>query len=148
MQRPQAPAWQASPWEHRPSSSAPCAVPMRLSRIGHNIKDEPYAKQRALLGVFSSRYSSVSRDIRSVGPFWIVLPLVRRDGVSHSSVPVPVLKYALVHSSTGTGTCSNMYTFESSCYNPKCRNFAVHNSVNLRIFKNFLGRPSPKPETN
>ena len=58
MQRPQAPAWQASPWGHRPSSSAPCAVPMRLSRIDQHIKEEPCAKQRALLGVFSSRYSS------------------------------------------------------------------------------------------
>ena len=58
---PQAPAWQASPWEHRPSSSAPCVVPIRLSRIGQHIKDEPCAKQGALLGVFSSRFSSVSR---------------------------------------------------------------------------------------
>ena len=58
------PAWQASPWGHRPSSSAPCAVPMRLSRIDQHIKDEPCARQRALLGVFSSRSSSVSR------PFW------------------------------------------------------------------------------
>jgi hypothetical protein len=39
----------------------PCAVPMKLSRIGQHIKDEPCAKQRALLDVFSSRYSSVSR---------------------------------------------------------------------------------------
>jgi hypothetical protein len=30
---------QASPWGHRPSSSAPCAVPMRLSRIDQHIKD-------------------------------------------------------------------------------------------------------------
>jgi hypothetical protein len=51
MQRPHAPAWQASPWGHSPSSSAPCAVPMRLSRIDQHIKDEPCAKQRALLGV-------------------------------------------------------------------------------------------------
>ena len=34
-------AWQASPWGHSPSSSAPCAVPMRLSRIDQHIKDEP-----------------------------------------------------------------------------------------------------------
>ena len=61
MQGPQAPAWQASPWGHSPSSSAPCMVPMRLSRIDQHIKDEPCAKQRALLGVFSSRFSSVSR---------------------------------------------------------------------------------------
>jgi hypothetical protein len=67
---------QASPWRHRPSSSAPCAVPMRLSRINQHIKDEPCAKQRALLGVFSSRYSSVSRDIRSTYPIWIFIPLV------------------------------------------------------------------------
>jgi hypothetical protein len=38
-------AWQASPWELRPSSSAPCAVPMRLSRIDQHIKNEPCAKQ-------------------------------------------------------------------------------------------------------
>ena len=55
------PAWQASPWGHSPSSSAPCAVPMRLSRIDQHIKDEPCAKQRALLGVSSSRSSSVSQ---------------------------------------------------------------------------------------
>jgi hypothetical protein len=63
--RPQAPAWQASPWKHSPSSSAPCAVPMRLSRIEQHTKEEPCAKQRALLGVFSSRYSRVSRGVRS-----------------------------------------------------------------------------------
>ena len=67
---------QASPWGHRPSSSAPCVVPMRLSRIDQHIKDEPCAKQRALLGVYSSRYSSVSRDIRSTYPIWIRTPLV------------------------------------------------------------------------
>jgi hypothetical protein len=50
--RPQAPARQACPWGHSPCSSAPCAVPMRLSRIGQHIKDEPCAKQRALLGGF------------------------------------------------------------------------------------------------
>jgi hypothetical protein len=46
------------PWGHSPSSSAPCAVPMTLSRIDQHIEDEPCAKQRALLGTFSSRYSS------------------------------------------------------------------------------------------
>ena len=76
MQRPHAPAWQASPWEHRPSSSAPCAVPMRLSRIGQHIKDEPCAKQRSLLGVFSSRSSSVFRGVRSAYPIYFGLPLV------------------------------------------------------------------------
>jgi len=74
--RPQAPAWQASPWEHSPSSSASCMVPIRLFRIDQHIKDEPCAKQRALLGVFSSRSSSVSRDVRSAAPIWIVTPLV------------------------------------------------------------------------
>jgi hypothetical protein len=49
---------------------------MRLSRIDQHIKDEPCAKQRALLGVSSSRFSSVSRENRSTVPFWIVLPLV------------------------------------------------------------------------
>jgi hypothetical protein len=56
--------YQASPWEHSPSSLAPCAVPMRLSRIDQHIEDEPCARQRALLGVFSSRFSSVSRGVR------------------------------------------------------------------------------------
>jgi hypothetical protein len=37
-------AWQASPWGHSPSSSAPCAVPMRLARVDQHIKDEPYAR--------------------------------------------------------------------------------------------------------
>ena len=54
----QGPAWLASPWGHSSSSSAPCAVPMRLSTIDQHFKDEPCAKQRALLGIFSSRYSS------------------------------------------------------------------------------------------
>ena len=76
MYWPQAPAWQASPWGHRPSSSAPCAVPIRLSRIDQHIKEEPCAKQRALLGVLSSRYSSVSRGVRSAVPIWIRIPLV------------------------------------------------------------------------
>jgi hypothetical protein len=76
--RPQAPAWHASPWEHSPSSSAPCAVPMRLPRIGKHINDKPRAKQRAVLGVFSSRSWSVYRDIRSTYPIWIVSPLVAR----------------------------------------------------------------------
>jgi hypothetical protein len=65
---PQAPAWQACPWEHRPSSSAPCAVPMRLSRIGQHIKDEPCAKKTSVAWHFSSRSSSVSRGVRSAGP--------------------------------------------------------------------------------
>jgi hypothetical protein len=73
---PQAPAWQASPWGHRPSSSAPCAVPIGLSRIDLNIKDEPCAKQRALLGISSSRFSSVSRGVRSASPIYFSLPLV------------------------------------------------------------------------
>jgi hypothetical protein len=76
MERPQAPAWQASPWGHCPSSSAPCAVPMRLSRIGQHIKDEPCAKQRALLGVLSSRSSRVSRGVRFAAPIFFGLPLV------------------------------------------------------------------------
>jgi hypothetical protein len=46
------------------------AVPMRLSRIDQYIKDEPCAKQRALLGVFSSRSSSVSRGVRSADQFF------------------------------------------------------------------------------
>jgi hypothetical protein len=35
------------------------------SRIDQHIKDEPCANQRALLGVSSSRFSSVSRGVRS-----------------------------------------------------------------------------------
>jgi hypothetical protein len=49
---------------------------MRLSSIGQHIKDEPCAKQRALLGVLSSRFSSVSRGVRSAGTILIGLPLV------------------------------------------------------------------------
>jgi hypothetical protein len=75
--RPQAPAWQACPWGHGPSSSAPCAVPMRLSRIGQHIKDEPCAKQRALLGVSSSRSSSISRGHQILCSLFRCLPLVR-----------------------------------------------------------------------
>ena len=37
---------------------------MRLSRIDQYIKEEPCAKQRVLLGVSSSRFSSVSRGVR------------------------------------------------------------------------------------
>jgi hypothetical protein len=59
------------PWGHSPSSSAPSAVPMRLSRIDQHIKDEPCAKQRALLGIVSSRCSSVSRGVRSEGQFLV-----------------------------------------------------------------------------
>jgi hypothetical protein len=50
---------------------------MRLPRIGQHIKDEPCAKQRALLGVSSSRYSSVSRGVRSAAPIFFSLPLVQ-----------------------------------------------------------------------
>jgi hypothetical protein len=48
---------------------------MILSRIDQHIEEKPFAKQRALLGVFSSRFSSVSRGVRSAGQF---LPLVTR----------------------------------------------------------------------
>jgi hypothetical protein len=51
---------------------------MRLSRIDQHIKDEPCAKQRALLGVFASRFSSVSRGVRSAVPIFTFLPLVIR----------------------------------------------------------------------
>jgi hypothetical protein len=44
---------------------------MRLSIIGQHIKDESCAKQRALLGVLSSRSSSVSWGVRSVGTIFI-----------------------------------------------------------------------------
>jgi hypothetical protein len=48
---------------------------MRLSRIDQHIKDEPYAQQRALLGVFSSRFSSVSQGIRFAVSIFTVSPL-------------------------------------------------------------------------
>jgi hypothetical protein len=51
-------------------------VPMRLSRIDQHIKDEPCAKQRAILGVSSRRFSSVSRGVRSAFPVFFFLPLV------------------------------------------------------------------------
>ena len=41
---------------------------MRLSRIGQHIKDEPCAKQRALLGVIEIS------DLRT--HFWIVIPSI------------------------------------------------------------------------
>jgi hypothetical protein len=53
-----------------------CGAHERLSRIDQHIKDEPCAKQRALLGVFSSRSSSVSRGVRSAFPIFIGSPLV------------------------------------------------------------------------
>ena len=71
-----APAWQARPWEHRPSSSAPCAVPMGPSTIGQHIKDEPCAKQRAFLGIFFSRYSSRFSRCPILGSIFSCLPLV------------------------------------------------------------------------
>ena len=61
-------------------SSAPCAVPMRLSGIDQHINDEPCAKQRALLGVSSNRYSSVSRGVQSAVPIFIGSPLVPTGG--------------------------------------------------------------------
>ena len=71
------PGRQAHAWGHSPSSSAPCVVPMRLSRIDQHIKDELCAKQRALLGVLSSRYSSRFSRYRSAAPIFIFLPLVQ-----------------------------------------------------------------------
>jgi hypothetical protein len=47
---------------------------MRLSRIDQHTNDEPCAKQRALLGIFSSRFSSVSRVVRSALPIFTVSP--------------------------------------------------------------------------
>jgi hypothetical protein len=81
LYRPQAPAWQASPWGHSPSSLAPCVVPMRLSRIDQHIKDEPCAKQRALLGVCSRRFSRVSHfsaflEVSELRPQFFCSPLV------------------------------------------------------------------------
>ena len=50
---------------------------MRLSRIGQHIKEEPCAKQRALLGVSSSRYSSVSRGYHILCSYFFLSPLVQ-----------------------------------------------------------------------
>jgi len=91
-------------------SSAPCAVPMRLSRIDQHIKDEPCAKQRALLGVSSNRYSSVSRGVQSAVPIFIGSPLVPTGGrrcVYMYSVLNLVLQ--CVHSCT-TRMCAAVYT--------------------------------------
>jgi hypothetical protein len=49
---------------------------MKLSRIDQHIKDEPCAKQRALLGVFSSRFASVSREHQILYPIFSYSPLV------------------------------------------------------------------------
>jgi hypothetical protein len=43
---------------------------MEPSKIDKHIKEEPCAKQRALLGVLSSRCSSVSRGHRKKTTFW------------------------------------------------------------------------------
>jgi hypothetical protein len=56
---------------------------MRLSRIGQHIKYEPCAKQRALLGVSSSRFSSVSRGVRSDAPIFFFMPLVSDIRMAH-----------------------------------------------------------------
>jgi hypothetical protein len=50
---------------------------MRLSRIDQHIKDEPCAKQRALLGSFSSRYSSRFSRYRSAWSIFTLLPLAQ-----------------------------------------------------------------------
>jgi hypothetical protein len=68
--------WQACPSRHRPSSSAPCAVPMRLSRIGQHIKDEPRAKYPALFDVLSSRFWSISRGHQILCSLFSATPLV------------------------------------------------------------------------
>ena len=53
---------------------------MRLSGIDQHINDEPCAKQRALLGVSSNRYSSVSRGVQSAVPIFLGSPLVPTGG--------------------------------------------------------------------
>jgi hypothetical protein len=50
---------------------------MGPSTIDQNIKDEPCAKHRALLGIFSSRYSSVSRGNQILLSILNTTPLVR-----------------------------------------------------------------------
>ena len=50
--------------------------PLMYSRVDQHIKDEPCAKQRALLGVFSSRYSSVSRGHQIMQSIFNTTPLV------------------------------------------------------------------------
>ena len=45
-------AWQACPWEHMSSSSAPCVVPTGPSMIGQQLVLHPSAKHGALLGMF------------------------------------------------------------------------------------------------
>jgi hypothetical protein len=95
---------QASPWGHRPSSSAPCAVPMRLSRADQHIKDEPCAKRRALLGVYCSRFSSVSRGVRCAGSIFTTSSLVRLymphisvlSHISETSIRACVIRVMLV----------------------------------------------------
>ena len=84
------------PWGHKPSSSAPCAVTMGPSRIGQHIKDEPCAKQRALLGVFSSRYSSVSRGLLRGAPRKVASIFVTKH---------PYLGNASTFMGTGYGRC-------------------------------------------
>jgi hypothetical protein len=47
---------------------------MRLSRIDQHIKDELCAKRRALLGVFSSRYSSRFFSVKEKLPARVGFP--------------------------------------------------------------------------
>jgi hypothetical protein len=49
---------------------------MRLSRIDQHIKDEPFAKQRALLGIVSIRYSSRFSRCPICWSFFTISPLV------------------------------------------------------------------------
>jgi hypothetical protein len=60
------------PWEHRPSSSEPRVVPMGRSRFGQNIKDEPCAKHRALLGIPLAVPEAFLEDTRSCVHFFLV----------------------------------------------------------------------------
>jgi hypothetical protein len=109
------PGRQAHGQEHSPSSSAPCVVPMRLPRIGQHNKKKPCAKRRALLGVFSSRSSSVSRDIRATYPIWIFLPLF------FFMYPFNLFK---IHSHEvsfvfrSAGSCRGVYTHSGCDYGP------------------------------
>jgi hypothetical protein len=113
------------PMGHSPSSSAPCAVPTRLSRIDQHIKDEPCAKQRALLGVFSSRFSSVSRGVRSAAPIFSCLPL----------------DLLLVSDIVLSSTQVRVHTHDSS--GPQAMNTCAHRlTIGVRFFKKIYIKTS------
>ena len=99
---------------------------MRLSRIDQHIKYKPCAKQRAFLGVSSSRSSSVSRENRSTYPIHISLPLVSYVYFivyMWFQIGIQIL-YTKFSTHTGTMTTVRPYIEYSHGYS--CRHGCIH----------------------